>query len=61
MGLFYGSKGIDKTLTGVDDWHTYVENQGNGQWSVSFVANGQELFYALVDVEKQQILESSAK
>ena len=49
---------VGNALEGLDDWRTYVEHQGGAQWSVSFVAGEQERFYALVDVEGEQVLES---
>ena len=52
---------VGDALEGLDDWHTYVEHQGGAQWSVSFVAGEQERFYALVDVEGEQVLESYAR
>ena len=56
--LAYEAPGIEDALEGNDDWHTYVEDQGNNQWSVEFVSDGQELFYALVDIESRQIINS---
>ena len=52
---------VGDALSGLDDWQTYVEHQGGAQWSVAFVAGDAERFYALVDVESAQVLESYAK
>ncbi len=49
--LAYSADNIDEALDGVDDWRTYAENQGGSVWSVSFAADGEELFYALVDIK----------
>ena len=38
-----------------------MEHQGGATWSVSFVAGETERFYALVDVEGEQVLESYAQ
>ncbi len=49
---------VGDALEGLDDWRTYVEQQGGARWSVAFVAGETERFYALVDVESEQVLES---
>lgn len=58
IGLAWGAEGIDQALSGVDNWQTYASQQSDTVWAVSFVGDGQELFYVLVDVENEQILES---
>ncbi len=58
--LAYDADGIWDELDGVDDWHAYVESQGGTVWTVEFVGNGQEYFYAVVDIESRQILESGS-
>lgn len=57
--LAYEAEGIDAALTAADDWRVYAENQGGSQWTVSFVAGEQELFFALVDTEQWLVLETS--
>lgn len=52
---------VGEALEGLDEWQTYVEHQGGSTWSVAFVAGDAERFYALVDVESGQVLESYAK
>ena len=52
---------VGDALDGLDDWRTYTERQGGGRWSVSFVAGGNERFFALVDVENGQVLEAEAR
>lgn len=59
ISLAYSGAGIDQALAGYDDWRTYVENLGGPRWSVTFVANEQELFYALVDIASGKVLETS--
>lgn len=49
---------VGNALEGLDDWRTHVEHQGGARWSVAFVAGETEHFYALVDVESEQVLES---
>jgi len=58
ISLAYGAEGVDTALEGHDDWRTYVEPQGGSRWSVSFAADDQELFYALVDIEVNVVLAS---
>ncbi|MBZ0283863.1 MAG: hypothetical protein K8L97_24205 [Anaerolineae bacterium] len=60
ISLAYSAEGVDAALEGHDDWRTYVEPQGGSRWSVSFAANDQELFYALVDIEVNVVLASQA-
>ncbi len=55
--LAYEAEGIDDALAGVDNWRTYVEHQGEGRWTVEFVADGQLLFSALVDIDAWNVME----
>ena len=59
--LAYSAAGVDEALDGVDNWRAYAENQGGSTWSVSFAADGKELFYTLVDIEAGQAPETQAK
>ncbi|NWF67461.1 MAG: hypothetical protein HXY40_00100 [Chloroflexi bacterium] len=56
--LAYSADGIEQALDGYDEWTTYTEHQGDGLWSVTFTAGGQELFFALVDVAVDEVLEA---
>lgn len=56
--LAYGVEGVWDKLDGIDNWYTYVENQGGSVWSVSFTDDDKVLFFARVDVDKQKVLES---
>ncbi len=56
--LAYEAEGIDDALAGVDNWRTYVEPQGEGRWTVEFVADGQLLFSALVDIDAWNVMEA---
>lgn len=56
IGLAYSGEGIDVALEGHDDWTTYVEQVEDTRWSVSFNAGDQELYFALVDVETDEVL-----
>jgi hypothetical protein len=60
INLAYGAEGLDTALEGFDNWRTYVENQGGPRWSVTFAADERELFYALVDVAADKVIEASA-
>ena len=56
--LAWQADGIDQALAGSDNWQTYVSQQGDNLWAVSFATADEELFYALVDIENWTILES---
>jgi len=60
IALAYEADGIDQALDGYDDWTTYVEKQ-DGNWSVEFVSGDEELFYALVDINNWQVIESAGR
>jgi len=56
INLAYGAEGADAALEGYDEWTTYVEQQGDGMWSVSFVSGESVLLFVLVDVEQDVIV-----
>ena len=59
ISLAYSGEGAGEALDGYDDWSTYTENLRSAVWSVSFVAhNGDELYFALVNVEDDTVLET---
>jgi hypothetical protein len=58
INLAYSAKNADSALSGHDDWKTYVEQQGDTIWSVSFVSGEDLLLFALVDIERQEVLQS---
>ncbi|MGF1506876.1 MAG: hypothetical protein ACFB51_17355, partial [Anaerolineae bacterium] len=60
VALAWAAEGIDDALGDTDDWTTYVENQGESVFSVSFVSGEETLFYALVDIDAGTVLESSS-
>lgn len=57
--LAWQAEGIDQAVAGVDNWQTYVAQQGDTIWAVTFATEDRELFYALVDIESWTVLESS--
>ncbi len=59
ISLAYSAPGIDVALEDHDDWITYAERQEDDVWSVSFVAGGDELFYALVNTAEDTVLDAS--
>jgi hypothetical protein len=59
IGLAWEAEGIDQALDGVDNWRTYVSPQGENSYAVTFATEDAELFYALVDIETGQVLESN--
>ncbi len=59
VALAYEAEGVDEALDGYDDWTTYVEPMEENIYSVEFVAGGQELFHAVVNIAENTILEST--
>lgn len=57
--LAWQAEGIDQAVAGVDNWQTYVAQQGDTIWAVTFATEDRELFYALVDIGSWTVLESS--
>lgn len=57
--LAWQAEGIDQAVAGIDNWQTYVSQQGDTVWAVTFATEDRELFYALVDIESWTVLESS--
>jgi hypothetical protein len=58
--IAYEADGVWDALDGYDDWTAYVTLVEEPRWAVSFVSGDQELFYALVDVEAWEVIESGA-
>ena len=58
INLAYSADGAGEALNPYDDWTTYTENLRSGIWSVSFVVNGDELYFALVNVDDDIVLET---
>ena len=56
--LAYEAAGIWEALDGVEEWVVFAEPQGDTRWSVSFVNKEGEHFYALVDIDIWQVLET---
>lgn len=56
--LAYSAEDVWDRLDGIDNWYTFVENQGGSVWSVSFTNDDRVLFFALVNIDTQEILES---
>ena len=58
--LAYEADGLWEALEDYDDWKAYAAQIDGPQWAVSFASGNQELFYALVDIEAWEILETDA-
>lgn len=58
--LAFEADGIDDALAGYDDWETIVQEISETEASVEFVVGSERLFFALVDLENNQIIESEA-
>jgi len=54
--LAYESEQIDAALSGVQNWHTYVEQQDDAVYGVSFTDDKDTLFYVLVNIDDWEIL-----
>ncbi len=52
------AEGVGEALEGIYNWYTYAEKLEQHIWSVEFSADGKSLFYAVVDVAEQVILET---
>ena len=59
VALAYEAEGVDEALDGYDDWTAYVEPMEENVYSVEFVAGGQELFHAVVNLAEGTILETA--
>ncbi len=58
IDLAWQADGIDDALFSEDvEWSTIVTHLGGTEYGVSFVTTDQELFFALVDIEAEQVLE----
>jgi hypothetical protein len=58
--LAYEADNLWEALENYDDWKAYASQIDGPRWAVSFVSGEQELFYALVDIEAWEILETDA-
>lgn len=56
--LAYEGSNAPDILNGIDDWNTYVAMQEDGRYGVSFVRGEEELYFALVDVEAWEVVET---
>lgn len=56
--LAWQAEAIGEALDGVDNWHSYAEQQAGSVWSVSFDTSEKNLFSALVDIEAWEVLET---
>jgi hypothetical protein len=54
--IAYGADGIDAALAGFDAWRTYVEDQGQGRYTVAFVNGDRTLLAVLVDIGTGAVL-----
>ncbi len=58
IDLAWQAEGIDDALFSEDvEWSTIVTDLGGAEYGVSFVTTDQELFFALVDIDAEQVLE----
>jgi hypothetical protein len=56
--LAYSAEGIDEALAGVDNWRTYVEDQGDGQYTVAFSTTDRPLYRVHVNIDQARIIEA---
>lgn len=58
--LAWGAEGVDEAIYNTDaEWQTVVTHIDGSQYGVSFVTTDHELFFALVDIESDEVVESS--
>lgn len=55
--LIWEAEGVGEAVDGYDTIKTYAEHQKDNLYTVSFVADGKQLYSALVDVEAGAVLE----
>lgn len=58
--LAWQAEGIDEALFGAEEeveWQTYVTHLGGSEYGVSFASADNELFFAAVNIETNQVLE----
>jgi hypothetical protein len=58
INLAYSAEGIDEALAGVDNWRTYVEDQGDGQYTVAFSTTDGPLYRVHVNIDQERIIEA---
>ncbi|MEM7336108.1 MAG: hypothetical protein AAF490_28770 [Chloroflexota bacterium] len=58
--IAYDAENVWDFIGEVDDWSTYVTPVEENQWLVEFVTTDARLFYALVDLSSEQIIESGS-
>lgn len=58
INLAYSAEGIDEALTGVDNWRTYVEDHGGGQYTVAFSTIAGPLYRVHVNIDQERIIEA---
>jgi hypothetical protein len=56
--LAYSAEGIDEALAGVDNWRTYVEDQGDGQYTVAFSTTEGPLYRVHVNIDQERVIEA---
>ncbi len=56
--IAYEAENLWDYLRDVDDWSTYVTPIDDSQWMVEFATTDARLFYALVDVSSEKIIET---
>jgi len=58
INLAYSAAGIDEALAGVDNWRTYVEDHGDGQYTVAFSTTAGPLYRVHVNIDQERIIEA---
>lgn len=56
--LAFEAEGVDAALEGIDNWGTFAQPQADGTWSVLFVTFDRALFFVMVDLANETILEA---
>lgn len=60
ISVAYSADGLWDALDGYDDWDAFVTPFNGSIWAVEFVTGETDLFYALVDITTDTVLETKA-
>jgi hypothetical protein len=56
--LAYEADAIDDAIFENDDWQTVVQQLNGSQYSVEFISDEERLFFAVVDIDTETVIES---
>ena len=59
IAIARSGQGVEEILSNWDNWQIYVAQQEGSEYAVSFTAPERELFYARVDINSGEIIDSA--